>query len=245
MNGITFSIILPSRGRADLFRHCCESIFFKARFKQNIEVICRIDDDEPQIFDYAKVAQDFRQHHNCRVLLIVGPRMKGYASNHIMIEEAATMSCGDFIIQFNDDMEYDTEFWDLEYIREAQAYPDNILVLTSSVSTPLEGKGKGYRYSAPVVTRRLYELCGEYSLGQDPSVDRTWDALMRNINREIHVKTVSVNHNHVGTLHPDQTANEGCNPFYGELCQNLAERWARHDEIGRVYAEKIRSQVSL
>lgn len=247
MSHYDYSIILPSRGRSELFRHCCESIFFNASKKESVEVICRIDDDEPQLAEYAKVARDFRSH-NCRVVLVVGPRLSGYGSNHVMIEEAASLSSGALIIQFNDDMEYETKGWDEIYINvacDSSFKYDDVFVITSYVSTPMEGRGGGYRYSAPVVTRRLYELCGEYALGQDPSVDRCWDALMRHLGREIHTDEVHVNHNHVGTLHSDQTANEGCNPFYIKLCQNIEERWARHEQIGKEFAEKVRRTVKI
>lgn len=219
------SVLIPSRGRPHKLEECAKSLLALAADPKSVEIICRVDNDDPTLPDYRKIEG---------VTLISGPRMEGYARNDKLIEECASESTGDVLMQAVDTMRMRTPGWD-GVITEAMAQaPHGVAAAFPSVLP----KG-AYRFSFPTITRRLYELCGMFCLGGDPSVDRCWEAFADCLKCEVKIDVV-VEHNELrNTPREDATASES-QPFYRELEKNWEQRHEEHRRIGAEYAEKVR-----
>jgi hypothetical protein len=76
-------------------QECVKSLLGTAKDPKQVEIICRIDDDDPQIDAYKAIKS---------IKLITGPRMEGYARNDKLIEECASESTGDVLMQAVDTM---------------------------------------------------------------------------------------------------------------------------------------------
>jgi hypothetical protein len=227
------SVILPSRGRGNQFRDVCARLFDTAANANEIEVICRIDDNDPSIPDYL---HSFRSFPAGRMALIVGPQLEGYASNAIFIEEAYRLSTGALVIQFNDDAWMETKNWDEEYLRRNLG---QVCVMSAHVEP-----ANHTRFSFPCVNRETLELTGRFCLDGNPSVDRCWESFAEAMNCEIRVP-VQIRHDQIRhTLQCDDTARAS-KGFYRDLEANWGERSAVHRMIGQRYADQVKRELAI
>lgn len=223
-----FSILIPSRGRPNDLANCILNIFQLADNPDAIEVIVRLDIDDPELHNYLSMAIPY-------VFYIVGPRYGGYAENHRLIEEAARFSQGFCIMQLVDTARMETKNWDS--IVWNLVCLKAIFVLSTNV-----GGGHLYKWSFPMIPRYLYQLCGRFCLGDNPSVDRCWEQFAIEMNCEIHADIEIAHHEKRNTCVEDRTAKE-TQPFYAELNNNWDKRFAEFKAIGKQYAEIVRSKL--
>ena len=223
------SVILPSRGRPQRLTECCKSLKELAADPKNVEIVVRLDQDDPHIYSEAFQQSD----RDCSYL--IGNRGSGYARNDMMIEECARWCHGDIIMQYVDTAIMRTKDWD-RIMRDAAATSNNGVF----VMFPHVAGGAGYQYCFPAISRKLYEICGCFCIGSDPSVDRCWEAFADNCKQCVIPVHVTVEHNELrGSRQEDQTAKE-TNEFYWELTRNWNARNGRHREIGKKYADIVR-----
>ena len=227
---IKFSIVIPSRGRAKECFGAVDTLLAIAKNPQEVEVIIRIDEDDPQ--------KELYVSNWPRVIVLVGPRYGGYAENHKLIEEAVKQTKGEYIMQYVDMAEMLTPEWDRIY--EECFRNHRLLVVGSRV---VDGEGRmGYEWSFPLIPRELYETTGEFCLGQNPSVDRCWKAFGDELD-VLELAPVSIiHHEKRGTGRLDITAAETL-PFYDELNANWTVRSAEHRAVGKKYADIVRAKL--
>jgi hypothetical protein len=170
--------------------------------------------------------------------IIHGPRYGGYAENHLLIEDAAFAADGEYIMQYVDTAEMLTPEWDRMYL---EAIGDKkIFVVTSNVTDDLTGRAL-YRFSFPLISRELYQKCGMFCLGRNPSVDRCWEAFATEMNCEIKAPVNIIHREKRNTDHEDRTAKES-QPFYKQLNDHWESRSAEHKAIGKQFADLVRGK---
>jgi len=216
-------VVLPSRGRPEECRRACESL--RANAADKIDIVVRVDFDDPTLVAY-RLGEIAR--------MVLGQRGRGYADNHRMIDDAARVVAGDYIMQFVDDAEMRTNGWDKEYERVMRW--DS--VGTANVTTP---DGSNFRFSFPVISRRLFDINnGRFSLGDSSSVDRCWEAYARYRNCEARAG-VHIHHFHIGAVgHGDLTSQEGRTPYAHQIARNQHQWSIGNDTIGRLFSERVR-----
>lgn len=95
---IKCSIVIASRGRPNLIGQCLASIFDQSR-AEDIEVLFRVDDDDPTV---QSVRSRWPDSQTLR--WIVGPRYNGYASLCTLYGELIDQSVATWVMLLNDDM---------------------------------------------------------------------------------------------------------------------------------------------
>jgi ABC-type polysaccharide/polyol phosphate transport system ATPase subunit len=138
------SLLVPTRGRAELARRFLESVLARSERPDLVEVILYADEDDP--------ASHGLKVEGLEVKTIVGPRASMGEYNSACLDRAR----GDIVILGNDDVVIQTRGWDRK-LRELHtalqdqvylAYPNDLF--------------KGRRLSAfPILSRRTCELLGE------------------------------------------------------------------------------------
>lgn len=142
---IAISVLLPTRGRSELFATSVRSLLDHAKHPDQIEIVVRRDrDDMPE----------YPVLHRAKVL--VGSPL-GYAGMHTYFNECASLSCGRWLVIWNDDCEMLTDGWD-----------EPLYALSPEAWWTLPHE------HFPVISRRWYETTGRFSAS--PHVDTfVWD----------------------------------------------------------------------
>jgi len=137
------SIVLPTRGRADLVHRLLESIVTTADRADRLELLLYLDNDDPSAHAIA--------HPGLRLLKLIRPPAKMGA----MAQACYEASTGGYIMQLNDDVICRTRGWDTA-VREAfSQFPDGVALvwcndLFRGATMP----------NLPTVSRRLCEQIG-------------------------------------------------------------------------------------
>lgn len=138
------SVLVPTRRRTHLFTQMLKSLRETAADALSVEVIARIDFDDPESAEYLRKAG---------VLTIVGPH-GGYESHPRMFNECARLASADLLLGLNDDVIFGTPGWDTRLVEEAAKYPDGIFNIgVDSVMNP-------DHFVFPFVSRTLINLFG-------------------------------------------------------------------------------------
>lgn len=218
------SILLPSREKPNQFRVAVESVFKTAG--THVEVIARVDEDDPLLQSYIDL----------RVMvtrLIIGPRLTGYGSNHVFYEDCAKLSRGDVLVLWNDDMQMETKDWDLVYKKSFESHPGGMfLPATAHISSPSEGRGGHYQWACAAISRPMYEAMGVFAIGGDPSIDRCYEALARQLGGWLR-PDVWINHDYQHTF--EGTRGE----HYAACHKEWGTRSANWDRIGKEFAQRV------
>lgn len=85
----------------------------------SVELILRLDDDDLDTLTWAETLVP-------RPRIVVGPRLKGYASLPRFFNEMASVSKSDLVMCGNDDMIFLTPGWPTKLLAAANYYPDGI-----------------------------------------------------------------------------------------------------------------------
>lgn len=141
------SMLLPARGRPDHLAASVGSLFALAKSPDEVEVLARLDDDDP---DLEREVQVLSAHRNVRVFR--GPRL-GYAGMHEMYNRLAQIGRGEWLFLWNDDIEMLTGGWDA-LVREAPPYSVQFVRRDTTPTTD---------YTLPVLGRPLFEVLGHIS----------------------------------------------------------------------------------
>ena len=138
------SLLLPTRGRAELLRRFLESVLARSERPELVEVVAYADEDDPESHGF--------QVEGLEVRTIVGPRVSMGGYNSACFEQ----SRGDIIVLGNDDVVIQTRGWDRK-LREMHAamqdrvylaYPNDLF--------------KGRALSAfPILSRATCRVLGE------------------------------------------------------------------------------------
>lgn len=146
MSDALVSVLLPARGRPDGFARALGSLCRLARDSRRVEVLARVDNDDPTA--YPETMPEF-----ARYVLVRGPRL-GYRHVFEHFNELAGIARGDWLVNWNDDVEMLTTYWD-DLLRLGPPY--SIQFLRRDI---LERADTTF----PVTGRSVYEAMGHLSL---------------------------------------------------------------------------------
>jgi len=139
------SILIPSRNRYKLLKECLYSIFNSVHNIANVEIIVRLDDDDPSLKKYFKKI-DLLSHLSVKV--IKGERY-GYSRVTTYFDEMIPLSKGDIILPFSDD----SFIWDHPSCKgwevDLEKFRGKKLLIRSK--------------SLPMFTRSFYKEMGKFS----------------------------------------------------------------------------------
>ncbi len=143
------SMLLPARGRPANLKLSVESVFDLAAKPDEIEVLVRLDDDDPYLAKEVEILRVWSVRH---VSLYTGARL-GYHRMHDYYNRLAQEAVGDWLFFWNDDIELRTQDWD-RLLHEAPLF---------SVQFPRRDTVKHADPTIPVVGRPIYEAVGRLS----------------------------------------------------------------------------------
>jgi len=183
------SVLVPSRKRPDRLRKMLES--FKQTNDGSAELVFRVDDDD---LETAIIAAS---EHN---VVVVGPRMQGYSSMSLFMNEAFAAARGDVLMCGNDDMVFKTPGWPALVLQAANEFPDGLFDI--GVTTFNED-----HYPFWTVSRAAAECLG---FALDPRIfwgDIFWRDVMGAFGRCVKLPSVEIEHDWAGHA-PDATFAE-------------------------------------
>lgn len=137
------SLLTPSRGRPKSFHEMVESAYSTASHPAGIEVVARLDDDDPERASY----QPF-------VPVLVGPRttLSSYWN------ECAAQASGEILMQCADDIRFRTYGWDELVIEAFEDYADHIVYVYGR-----DGIADQRMATHGFMHRRWYEALGYFT----------------------------------------------------------------------------------
>ena len=180
------SVLVPSRKRPERLRKMLES--FKQTNDGSAELVFRVDDDD---LETAIIAAS---EHN---VVVVGPRMQGYSSMSLFMNEAFAAARGDVLMCGNDDMVFKTPGWPALVLQAANEFPDGLFDI--GVTTFNED-----HYPFWTVSRAAAECLG---FALDPRIfwgDIFWRDVMGAFGRCVRLTSVEIEHDWAGHA-PDAT----------------------------------------
>jgi hypothetical protein len=205
-----FSLILNSRKRPQFLFNFIKSIFEKTKSKEDVEILIRIDNDDPESLKLAEYK------FNLNVKFFCGNRPTNL---HKSINELVFLSRGDNIFVCNDDIQIITQDWDLIAEENINKYKqennitDNIYYCKTSCNSADRDHSKGY-CSFPIISREAVNTIGFFmydsfvGLGGDSSIYRVYDS----IDRVIDLSNLQIDHilhrTVEAVINPDITAAE-------------------------------------
>lgn len=214
------SVIVPTRGRVPQLSRMLDSLWKTAGDAERVEVICRIDDDDPDTAAFlARVG---------RVRVLVGSRLNGYATLATITNEAARQARATLVLVVNDDVEFQTAGWDAHLQAAASQYPDGIFDL--GVTTMNAGK-----FVFPCVSSRQIGILGGVFDERLIYTDIWLRDVVKPFKRAIRVPKVTITHHWEGKS-DDQTsaAARVQTPEYQQLyAQCVAEGQAKIRKVLR------------
>jgi hypothetical protein len=111
MDEIYCSVNIPSRGRLDKLRTCIQTLYEKTKFKDNLEILVRLDDDDIDSINLFK-EDYFKQIKH--LIVYTGQRV-GYTHMWILVKDMMQMCRGAIIVPISDEARFHHKNWDEFY----------------------------------------------------------------------------------------------------------------------------------
>jgi len=111
MDNVYCSVVINSRGRVKTLKHCIYWIYSLAKFKDNLEIIVRLDDDDEKSIALFTDPY-FKQMKN--LIVYKGARV-GFDNLWILFKEMFKMARGSIVIPMADDCMFKVKDWDEFY----------------------------------------------------------------------------------------------------------------------------------
>lgn len=154
------SVLLPSRGRPKQLRRAVHSCFSTCGDPSQVEVILRLDLDDPDLKTILRNGFDYPKN----IKLLVKSRLRGYMDLYAFTNECAVISTGKWLFPFNDDAWFGSNNW-----LKTLPSPNGKMVVYPRVDRPIERThpryvdfAKGPRFDFPIISRSLYNALGVY-----------------------------------------------------------------------------------
>lgn len=147
-------MLLPARGRPAHLRESIDSVFDLAAKPDDVEVLVRLDDNDPHLTEELQVLGSYPMA--AKVLVDSGERL-GYSRMHEYYNQLAALGFShgaEWLFLWNDDITMITRHWDV-ILREAPLF---------AVQFPRRDITKTTDYTLPVVGRPIYEALGHLSM---------------------------------------------------------------------------------
>lgn len=187
------SVLVPTRGRLTRLRTLITSFDATTGNGPEAELVFRVDDDDTDTLNFLRA---WGGHQ-----VVLGPRMRGYASLPNFFNELVGFATGDVLMCGNDDMVFRTPGWAPRILAAANRYPDGLFDI--GVSTHNE---KHYPFS--VTSKKVAEHLGFL---WDPRIfwgDIFLRDVMQRFERCVPVSEVQIDHDWAGHT-PDTVFVEG------------------------------------
>ena len=184
-----FSILLPTRGREDKILPFINTVFNTADNPENVEIIIRIDDDDPAILssNKFKYVEGTINMKGLTITFIRGPRLESLSDNW---NECFRNCTGEIAMLAGDDLAFRTPSWDVEIKKEFDKFPDGILLLYC-----LDGPRKTMTH--PFIHRNWVETLGYFTPpGFDYANDSWLEDLARKTGRIVFREDIYIEHEH-------------------------------------------------
>lgn len=144
MSDVTFSFIVPTKGRPESLRIMCDSVRLRTRRLDRVEIVLVIDDNDSESLAFEYPGLQIR-----KVTVPPGSsmgrlNMAGYRA-----------SSGRYIMLMNDDVGLGTDAWDERVLEIFQSFPDGIVLV--HVNDGIFGQKL---CTFPFLTRTFCELAG-------------------------------------------------------------------------------------
>lgn len=166
------SVIIPSRGRIEGLVKTVKSLE-----QPGVQIIVRMDNDDVTSLGFSAFTC-LKDH----ILLIVGPRYRGYIDLNLMSNECAKIATGDFLMVFNDDAWVDGDV--VTPLKSLD--PKKRLVLFPKVEWPIDHDSDAYKEFAkrdrldfPIISRATYDAIGTFM--PMPVSDWFWEAAVKQV----------------------------------------------------------------
>lgn len=207
------SILLPSRQRPENVRRMVKSALKTAKNPDDIEIIVRLDEDDP-------TAKELMNNPPKNAQLFTGPRV--VLSE--MWNECYERSNGDILMHAGDDIVFRTDGWDVAVIQTFEQYPDHIVFVFGNDDSPHNGNFGTHGF----IHRKWAETVGYFVPPYFSSdFNDTWlNDVAKAIGRHQHIQILTEH------MHPDFGK--------GELDQTHKDRIVRHkrDNVASIYESK-------
>ena len=214
---------MPSRNRAySYWERNLQDVYSNANHPELVEVVTALDGDDPQKEDYFNIGTKFPNQR----ILIGNTTKTGYSKCGLLWEQCASASTGKVLTLWNDDMFVQTKGWD-DILFNALA--DKKLIGTGNTI------GDAYRFCCVSVSRKIYEILGEFTFNYNGSIDRCYEALCKYYNCEINVP-FTVRHIHDINF-PERDA------FYDYCRVNWDKKLLEWDTLGLIAANKLKNTL--
>ena len=199
------SVLIPTRQRIKGLDRALRSIWDTSSSEEAVEIVLRCDEDDQETINYLK-GIDRGKHNNLQVL--VGPRMDGYKSLPLFVNDMAVAAKGYLLFTCNDDVIFKTQNWDRIVEDVASRYPDGIFDI--GVNTILNAE----IFPFYILSKRWLEIAGCI---QDPRL--IWQSkyiqdVANAFGRTYYIEEVVVEHDWAGFKEDDITRPD-------------TEKWAR------------------
>lgn len=149
------SFMVVDRGHPDGVMTCIKSVFELATYPEKIEMVIRIDDDDPtDIFDVLKDS-DFINSYNIKIY--VGKRY-GFKNMHRYWNELFALTVGDILIPWGEGINMMEKGWDEELYK----YRDKLYIISNETYKENNGVIKKHPWGnlSPGMTRKVYDIIG-------------------------------------------------------------------------------------
>lgn len=191
------SLLCPSRERLNKFITFTSSVFSTVNDINNIEIVLGVDDDDPKIVSYKRIAKNL----NFVTLIIFKSKLFKEEGLSGLWNIMAKKSSGDIIAMVGDDMIFKTVEWDVKIIETFKQQKDNIYLV--HCNDGMRGPGNKYAAVEPLavnsfIHRDYIDAVGRYVQTEEPNIfqDTYLDTLFKTLGRKIYYHDIIIKHLH-------------------------------------------------
>ena len=191
------SLLCPSRERLNKFITFTSSVFSTVNDINNIEIVLGVDDDDPKIDSYKRIAKNL----NFVTLIIFKSKLFKEEGLSGLWNIMAEKSTGDIIAMVGDDMIFKTVEWHVKIIETFKQRKDNIYLV--HCNDGMRGPGNKYAAVEPLavnsfIHRDYIDAVGRYVQTEEPNIfqDTYLDTLFKTLGRKIYYHNIIIKHLH-------------------------------------------------
>ncbi len=204
------SVLIPSYRNPTGLADCLASILRTVSDTRNIEILIRIDNDDPKSLEY-KCLEEFNKrafNPNWNIKFIESKvKERGYENLHLFVNELASQANGDWLMLLTDDSIIRSKNWDLEINKY---YPRDLVVLNPC--------GQGLNLF-PIVAYSVYDILGHISLNSHYD---TWISSVAHENgKQIRLNNGEIQIEHLGKVN---NHTETSNAYYSKEMRDLLQK---------------------
>jgi len=177
------SILLPTRGRFELFKNSVESLLNTCNDTSNFEILLAMDSDD--VDTVCKTEEYIKFKNNIRLFL---NERQHYLNLNNYYDRLSEKSIGNSLFLWNDDAIMESSGWDDIIINEHEKF----CVISPKVSN-MEYYWDKQGVLFPIIPRKWFELTGSWSYVQ--SADSWIDILSKRLGILHNVNEISIYHN--------------------------------------------------